>query len=207
MHEHVDNPELGTRPIALWRSWRVRDGFLVPPMWDQDDPWAPGEIVAACGKYHERTAPDPHCTCGWYGYYQPTGTLLPHPRDRDAVLNWPTELEGQSRLAAALGVSISQLYMWHHRLCARMYDTDGVMVDGVVMVWGKVELHTTGARAEWAQPWGLLTEHLNPTVATVLRERYAMVASDDWHTLLRGAGEWGTLITPDAPEPSGDPDR
>jgi hypothetical protein len=72
----------GAERLIGWKGMRVRNGLLVPPMYDQDGPWVPGEWnVATCNGRDNDGMPECHhadndnldyvppvkaCMCGYY---------------------------------------------------------------------------------------------------------------------------------------------
>ena len=58
-------------PVIGWRSWNVGDNFLLESItstiFQAAEGWDASRILAHCHKsFPEHTAPQPHCTCGFY---------------------------------------------------------------------------------------------------------------------------------------------
>lgn len=120
-------------PVLGYRVWRVRDGLLHP--WCQHGPWQPGDPKPArclsSGTMH--AAPATGCHCGFHALHSLDGKLGSYTA-RDYALS------GDGRHMGVLGRTRGWIG-W---------------VAGAVVAWGKLEVHATSFRAEYAKPVAII---------------------------------------------------
>jgi hypothetical protein len=125
-------------PLIGYRMWRLHTASLLLGSMNWDCEWQPRTAIAArcmrtllCPRH---AAPDRACTCGIYAYRDKLDL-----QRASGVINRRQPHRGRWRLERALPVDTL------------------VLAFGEAYLWGRIEVHANGYRAEFAYPKSLWT--------------------------------------------------
>jgi hypothetical protein len=210
--QHGSVPDY-TAPIIGFRTWRLRDYELYPAYLGKRTAWVPGVNVAECGKNLTSAcsqAPQPECSCGLYArfsfdeYQEPiissgkprryTSTQKEMVRRRYGQCS---SLEEKQQLATDAGIDgVRHLFNLAAHLSNLQADPH-IAIEGAVVMWGRIEIHESGMRAEYARVVALVrrgSDNLPPGLVAAARYYRVPLVADE--KLVEVALEHGRLWRP-----------